>query len=109
MTCCAGVVPRWYRGGMKLDLDDLDRKARGAGASDGDMDWICPDPSCLASEAEKAFIEATSPQVVAALIARIRELEDCLDGALGEIESRATGADQPLQERALLEKGIVLP
>lgn len=75
-----------------VDLDELERKARGALDTTSNMG---------ARIAEHVL--AHTPPVTLALIARIRELE----GALEE-SARHTG-DLGIEHRALLEKGAVLP
>lgn len=83
---------------MKIDLDELERKAR---------QW--PD--------ERGYIAASAPPVTLALIARIRELECALRDACGGIglnephtEAEARD-DAALSDRclAILKRGAVLP
>jgi hypothetical protein len=98
-----------------VDLKDLEHKARKV-AVDGDADWMCPDPSNLATDEEKAFIEAMSPAVTLALIARIGDLERALREAvsgIGLLEPHTEAEvreDAALIDRclAIVERGAVL-
>lgn len=76
---------------MKVDLDDLERKSRALSAVNT-MDEIDPD-------------------VTLALIARIRELEALAEGLIEEIATNLPGSRRGEldDERALLEKGAVIP
>lgn len=115
---------------MKIDLDELERKA--TAATPGLWRWGRPDdndPSMtvqrhhlltiehrhvitldamsqwgtLADDTE--HIAANSPPVTLALIARIRQLET----AFGEALDGNTWPDRSVRHRALLAKGTVLP
>lgn len=85
---------------MKLDLDELARKARAA-TQEG--------PSDAESIANAEHIAANSPPVTLALIARIRELERILGETLADVGP--SFADDPLYGRIedALEKGALLP
>lgn len=110
---------------MKIDLDELDRKAKAATPSEwtttrppieakgwaigvmvaqvygGQRIYGTPDGGTYPA-ADAEHIAASSPPVVLALIARIRELEDAL---------AVFGDDDHYRSRIVkvLEKGAVLP
>lgn len=92
---------------MKIDLDELERKARRWDKAIGKDDE---------ADARLDHIAANSPPVTLALIARIRELEDALRDAcagigLSEPHTEAEARDDAeLSDRclAILEKGAVL-
>lgn len=122
----------------KIDLDDLERKARAATTgpwSWDDKDGYIVDPGGLVafgepthegnhrieiSDENATHIAANSPPVTLALIARIRELEGALREACdgwrdhvlsdhyGNPISQLTKSDLA-RPRAVLEKGTVLP
>lgn len=76
--------------GMRLDLDELERKA-------------------LAIAAISADIDLTDNDVTLALIARIRELEAALSRAIGEFAQNSEDSDDTADLRVLLAKGVTLP
>lgn len=84
----------------KVDLDELERKARGALDTTSNMG---------ARIAEHVI--ATTPAVTLALIARIRELEAALGDLVAECEERTENPDGDFyaEPRELLEKGVALP
>jgi hypothetical protein len=111
---------------MKVDLDDLERKARAAeqdewqwrrgesgvleGKHAGQVVMFCntdagstDEPALIAGIADKAHIAANSPPVTLALIARIRELEAAVYRLAPRGKPGSPWAHQ------LLEKGAVLP
>lgn len=87
---------------MKIDLDEIERKARALLAERAKTRDVTDE----SAEAAWQYGEATPPPVTLALIARIRELEavatevrnELLDGCLGQQEIDA-----------ILEKGAVIP
>lgn len=122
---------------MKIDLDDLERKAsaatpgpwttlgaqgripeycRGFGiVKAGDGEWVADaydntlftDDQCLANA---RHIAATSPPVTLALIARIRELETALGHCIsGTLSYSCRTIEGERRLIDLLEKGTVLP
>lgn len=126
---------------MKVDLDDVDRKARaatqgrwiwGAGNIEGSRGrangLYVEDPgrarpvlmlepgslyTTLASDC--AHIAAASPQVVLALIAYVRELEDAVKRAADYLHTPGDPDPRDIQDviegdlRALVAKGAVIP
>lgn len=84
---------------MKLDLDDLESKARAA-LGHGQ-------PRLIGHPAAEGHLAANGPEVTLALIARIRELE-----AQARRTTQATGLtveDELIALDVLLDKGVVLP
>jgi hypothetical protein len=80
----------------KIDLDELERKAREA---------IIWDKGAVAA----AFRRANSPPVTLALIARIRELESAVRESAEEFLRNSEYPPEVADLYALLEKGAVLP
>lgn len=119
---------------MKVDLDELERKARAAeqdewrwrggvleGVNNGQVVLWAPDgnddtdePALIVSVSDAAYIAAASPPVVQALIARIHDLEAALDGALALASTPERNQDESWDRAfrahlATLEKGTVRP
>lgn len=108
----------------KLNLDDLERKARAADDA-VEIPWWSPDSAHLdhagVSAADREHIAANSPPVTLTLIARIRDFEEILPRVADEIEAWVQSESQyddytcdpgwklAEQVRALLAKGVVLP
>lgn len=81
---------------MKIDLDEL---------------WVAAQAgSNLSSGLGVPHLVKVKPEVLAALIARIRELEATLGGLVGECEERTEnpGGDFYAEQREILAKGVVL-
>ena len=107
------------KGPMKLDLDELERKATAAstghwmrGVDGRDVvartetrDW--PIARTIGGF-DADYIAANSPPVTLALIARIRELEDVATRYAGSLE-RESYDEQAAEIRAIVDKGTVLP
>lgn len=97
--------------GTKIDLDELERKARAADpalwsglrADAFNVDRWADDRSV----ANAQHIALNSPPVTLALIARIRELENALFD-WGDARTSGGTGPSPLSLIALLEKGAVL-
>lgn len=108
---------------MKVDLDDLERKARAAtpGPWAADATDVVSDLGSKSAWVERIgmanarknveHIVANSPPVTLALIARIRELENAFDTSLDEWNRRdefdVSAAHRNLM-RSLIEKGVVI-
>lgn len=89
---------------MKIDLDELERKAKTAAASSDD--WARrPANELLRADGDRAHIAANSPPVTLALIARLRELEEALRSATVTPWYHRQREDL----LTVLEKGAVLP
>lgn len=111
---------------MKLDLDDLERKARPIAEWDEERDAEeqqcvgCKssvhtppdlDPSPLCNQCAQAYAGETAP-VVLALIARVRELEAALNSAASCLEARSDASARRMwatAHREIAAKGTVLP
>lgn len=108
---------------MKLDLDDLESKARAAeqdewrwraangdvleGAHNGQLVLGAEDVICSVSD--RAHIEANSPPVTLALIARIRRLEHAMTAVVLAHRELGVGPVTADLLAKLLEEGAVLP
>jgi hypothetical protein len=99
---------------MRVDLEDLERKARVCeDANPGD--WYEQRFLAFNDSDDSAFVAAMRPEVALALIARIRELEaklasaaDIIDDGIGH-DPRDHRSVEATAIRALLAKGAVLP
>ncbi len=91
----------------KIDLDELELKAREASSTDDDRrSWS--GPVIIMSPKSMAHIAANSPPVTLALIARIAELEAAVESAADDLAGvRMAHRAAILTE--ILEKGVVLP
>lgn len=85
---------------MKVDLDELERKARVADVAHPTKTWL------WTGDQLDAYTDAFRPPVTLALIARIRELELSVKWAA---EMVAMGSSDRALLLSVLDRGTVLP
>ena len=109
---------------MKIDLEDLERKARAAVGGEWEVHdaalITCDNRDDIADASDMGWspgqcrdnalhIAANSPPVTLALIARIRELEDELRGFIDLCETDRSIPEDPERLRSILDNGAAAP